>query len=90
MFAQVTISASVNLCLAGNATMVYKRDSKASKHSAEMLAEQFNVLLPRRALQVQSSTVRYCYQHGIPNENLMDGRRVSITFRQNIFKGYNI
>jgi len=75
----------LNLCLAGNAVMVYTRDSKQQRSDgrAAQLAEHYEVKLPRRALQVQSGTVRYDYQHGIPNRCLLDDRRVSITFRQN-------
>jgi len=67
--------------------MVYSRDQHAGKRGA-VLEERYEVQLPRRALQLQSGTVRYDYQHGIPNSHLLEPRRVSITFRQNIYNGY--
>jgi len=76
-----------NLCLAGSAIMVYSRDHGKAGKGKERLKERYLVPLPRRALQVQSGTVRYDYRHGIPNGNLLQDRRVSITFRQNIHRG---
>ena len=76
----------LNLCLAGDAIMTYNRDAKGSKNKRGQgaLQECYNVHLPRRALQIQSGTVRYDFQHQIRNEDLLSPRRVSITFRQNI------
>ena len=48
------------------------------------------VLLPRRALQLQSGSVRYNYRHGIANADFCQARRVSITFRQNKFDKYGV
>ena len=48
------------------------------------------VQLPRRSLQVQSGRVRYNFRHGIAREDLLAERRVSITFRQNRFDGFNV
>ena len=83
-----------NLCLAGDATMVYTKDAKLtsrkSSKRSDTLAKEYEVRLHRRALQIQSGTVRYEYQHGIPNKNLLDDRRMSITFRQNKYKGHNV
>ena len=45
--------------------------------------ESYDVFLGRRSLQLQTGTVRYDFQHGIPNDQLLSDRRVSITFRQN-------
>ena len=66
----------VNLCLAGSATMTYTKDGEPD-------AASYRVLLPRRGLQVQTGEVRYSYRHGISNADLLDARRVSITFRSN-------
>ena len=70
------------------ALQVYSKDRPDAKRGT-LLAEQYEVPLPRRALQVQSGTVRYEYQHGIPNSHFLDDRRVSITFRQNIYNKYH-
>jgi len=77
-----------NLCLGGSAVMIYTKDVAGNKRAGG-LQKQYEVPLPRRALQIQSGTVRYDYQHGIPNQCLLDDRRVSITFRQNIYPGHN-
>ena len=67
----------VNLCLAGDATMTYTRD-RAGRGSA---GETVRARLPRRALQIQSGSVRFDYRHGIANADFHADRRVSITFR---------
>jgi uncharacterized SAM-binding protein YcdF (DUF218 family) len=74
--------------------MTYTRDSKqagggGARASSVGLQESYQVALPRRALQVQSGTVRYSYRHGIPNSQLLHDRRVSITFRQNAASSQN-
>jgi hypothetical protein len=87
-----------NLCLVGDATMVYARDggrpagAQAGKRAgvAAQLDQRYEVHLPRRALQIQSGTVRYEYTHGIPTGNFHSERRVSITFRQNCHPYLNI
>ena len=63
-----------NLSLAGAATMAYNAEKGQGR--------RVDVLLPRRSLQVQAGGVRYDYEHGIPNANLLDPRRVSVTFRE--------
>lgn len=79
-----------NLCLAGDAIMTYLRDKAGGRGGrARALRESYDAHLPRRALQIQSGTVRYDYQHSIPNGQLLSDRRVSITFRQNAFPGHN-
>ena len=64
--------------------MVYVRDGLASKRNSGQLAQRYEVLLPRRSLQIQQGAVRYDYRHSIPNHELLSDRRVSVTFRQNI------
>jgi hypothetical protein len=91
---QLSGAVLVNLCLAGDAIMTYTRDSKqagggGARTSSVGLQESYQVALPRRALQVQSGTVRYSYRHGIPNSQLLHDRRVSITFRQNAAASQN-
>ena len=77
-----------NLCLAGDCIMRYVRDgaknsSVGSFRGGAALKNAYDVHLPRRALQLQTGTVRYDFQHSIPNELLLSDRRVSITFREN-------
>ena len=89
----------INLCLAGDAVMTYSRDQPSAGKGGRAttttnratgggglrrpLPAEFRVPLPRRALQIQSGCVRYDYRHGIANRDLLDDRRVSITFREN-------
>lgn len=81
---QLSGAVLVNLCLAGDAVMTYKASGGGGARSAAAgLQESHLVALPRRALQVQSGTVRYTYRNGIPNHQLLHDRRVRITFRQN-------
>jgi hypothetical protein len=42
---------------------------------------QVRVLLPRCCLQVLTGASRYSYTHAIHKDDLLDPRRVSITFR---------
>ncbi len=79
----------MNLCLAGACVMTYIRDERGGKVRPAGLAARYEVPLPRRALQVQTGTVRYDYMHSIPNGGLLDDRRVSITFRQNVLPEHN-
>ena len=69
--------------------MTYARDKRGggSRASTPLLQDSYDVLLPRRSLQVQSGVVRYSFSHAIANDNLLDPRRVSITFRQNAHYG---
>ena len=74
----------VNLSLAGDARMLYTEDRPATA------AQSVLVLLPRRSLQVQMGRVRYNFRNGIAAGDFLDERRVSITFRQNRFEGFNV
>ena len=76
----------VNLCLAGDATMTYTRD-RAGRGSA---GETVRARLSRRALQIQSGSVRFDYRHGIANADFHADRRVSITFRMNKHPGHRV
>jgi hypothetical protein len=49
---------------------------------AAVLPGQVRVLLPPRCLQVLTGAARYSYTHSIAKEDILDPRRVSITFRQ--------
>mmetsp|Transcript_3181 Transcript_3181/g.3942 ORF Transcript_3181/g.3942 Transcript_3181/m.3942 type:complete len:279 (-) Transcript_3181:140-976(-) len=75
----------VNLSLGGDATMVYTKDGKGGKKKSLGL-DRYEVLLKRRSLQIQTGSVRYNYNHGIPHDNFISDRRVSITFRMNAHK----
>ena len=46
-----------------------------------MSVSQVRISLPRRCLQVLTRDARYSYTHEIRAEDLLDPRRVSITFR---------
>ena len=88
----------VNLSLAGDARMRYTEDRPARRKTlgaaaatpAPVAAKSVLVLLPRRSLQVQMGRVRYNFRHGIAADDFIDERRVSITFRQNRFEGFNV
>ena len=69
----------LTVCLAGAATMTYVADKQRNGEERDA----HKVRLPRRALQVQSGSVRFDYQHAIQNADFHDDRRVSITFRMN-------
>ncbi|KAK9827494.1 hypothetical protein WJX74_005618 [Apatococcus lobatus] len=71
---QMSTEFIVNLSLAGACTMTFTRPGKAPRN--------FDVLLPRRSLQVTTKEARYTYTHSIDLRNFHDPRRVSITFRQ--------
>lgn len=60
-----------NLTLAGGCYMHYTNGK----------APAVRVQLKRRSLQVVTGASRYNYKHGISNDELLDPRRVSITFR---------
>lgn len=64
----------MNLSLSGRVMMTYYHPEDAQ--------QKHKVILPPRCLQLISSTARWEYLHGIENEDLLDARRVSITFRQ--------
>jgi len=39
------------------------------------------VPLPRRSLLILTKAARYEWKHGIPNDNLLSPKRISLTFR---------
>ena len=85
----------VNLSLAGDARMRYTEDrpvarQKLARATTVTSSKSVLVLLPRRSLQVQTGRVRYNFRHGIAAEDFLHERRVSITFRQNRFEGFNV
>lgn len=47
-----------------------------------LFAPQVRILLPPRCVQVLSKDSRYSYTHAIAKEDVLDPRRISITFRQ--------
>ena len=59
------------------------RRATAEKPGVGAPTLKVKVLLPRRALQLQSGSVRYDYRHGIARGDFLGARRVSLTFRQN-------
>ena len=63
----------VNLSMIGNCTMRYRMN----KNHGITIAKT----LPRYSLQVQGGKCRFEWEHGIRNEDLIDGKRVSLTFR---------
>mmetsp|Transcript_2872 Transcript_2872/g.9390 ORF Transcript_2872/g.9390 Transcript_2872/m.9390 type:complete len:321 (-) Transcript_2872:86-1048(-) len=82
-----------NLCLAGSAVMTYTReqgDARPPQQAVGLsrpraLPRSERVPLPRYALQIQTKACRFEYAHAIDNADLVDGERVSITFRQGAF-----
>ena len=64
-----------NLSLAGDCFMVFNNVISLAKESVPVLLEQ-------RTLQVLTGKARYCYSHGIANNDLLSDRRVSITMRE--------
>lgn len=74
-----------NLCLCGDAVMTYLEDPPKGGSP-----EVHRVQLPRRALQIQSGNVRYNFRHSIDASDILSPRRMSITFRQNAFQGFNM
>jgi alkylated DNA repair protein alkB family protein 4 len=64
-----------NISLCGDCYMTYTHGSTGV---------QKRVRLPRRCLQVVTKDSRYAWTHGIANEDLLDERRVSLTFRSSL------
>jgi alkylated DNA repair protein alkB family protein 4 len=62
--------------------MTYERTTTRSSGGGTRGSDRVDVRLPRRSLQIQSGDARYAFAHSIANENLLDPRRVSITFRE--------
>ena len=64
-----------NLSLGCDAVMSYQNDRRPDE-------APHRVTLPRRSMQLQTGNVRFNFQHGIANADLLGERRVSITFRK--------
>ena len=63
-----------NISLLSDSYMTYRH---------EKTGEEVRVFLPRRSLQVVSKESRYDWTHEIRKSDILDSRRVSITFRGN-------
>ncbi|CAM6129207.1 unnamed protein product [Calypogeia fissa] len=72
----------VNLSLAGGCFMTYARELG--------LKEAFRVKLAPRSLQILTGESRYSYTHGIQRNDILDPRRVSMTFRQSVETSQNV
>jgi alkylated DNA repair dioxygenase AlkB len=69
-----------NLSLGCDSVMQYQNDRRPDE-------PPHRVRLPRRSLQLQTGYVRFNFQHGIKNADLLGPRRVSITFRREVKGG---
>lgn len=85
------------LCLGAPAVMVFDKDERPStlKYASESEIERMKsmpkhaeVLLPPRSVHIQCDLVRFWYKHGIPNDKILDKRRVSLTFRDNMLEDH--
>ena len=65
----------MNLSLVGRSIMTY------TKGSSEALHDTIKVDLPRRCLQLVTGDARYKYMHRIDAEDVLDIKRMSITWR---------
>ena len=63
----------VNLSMVGSCVMRYRMNKNQGIEIAKNL--------PRFSLQIQGGKCRFEWEHGIRNEDLIDGKRVSLTFR---------
>jgi len=63
----------INLSMVGSCIMRYRMN----KNQGIEIAKD----LPRFSLQIQGGKCRFEWEHGIRNEDLIDGKRVSLTFR---------
>ena len=63
----------INLSLLGQCNMTYTKASTL---------ETTSVNLPPRCLQIVSGEARWSYLHGIKAEDIIDGQRISVTWRQ--------
>ena len=66
----------MNLSLHGRSRMTY------SKGNSDAIHDKVAVDLPRRCLQLVTGDARYKYKHRIDAEDILDEKRVSITWRQ--------
>ncbi|KAH7373587.1 hypothetical protein KP509_17G063600 [Ceratopteris richardii] len=71
---QISGTILVNLSLCGDCRMTYARERGP--------CEIYKVLLRRRCIQILTGESRYSFTHSILNDDLLDPRRVSMTFRQ--------
>jgi alkylated DNA repair protein alkB family protein 4 len=76
----------MNLSLCGDAKMTYAKPENANLSTNAIATGAFGhtvtVPLPRRCLQLVSGTARWSYTHEIRPADILDPRRVSITWRQ--------
>lgn len=76
----------MNLSLAGNARMTYAKPNNPSLPTSAISTGSFGhtvrVPLPRRCLQLVTGAARWSYTHEIRKEDVLDPRRMSITWRQ--------
>jgi len=63
----------INLSMVGTCIMRYRMNKNQGIEIAKKL--------PRFSLQIQGGRCRFEWEHGIRNEDLIDGKRVSLTFR---------
>ncbi|MCO5561098.1 hypothetical protein L7F22_014719 [Adiantum nelumboides] len=73
---QLSGTVVVNVSLCGDCKMTYERERGPR--------ESYKVLLRRRCIQVLTGESRYNFTHSIHNDDLLDPRRVSMTFRQSL------
>ena len=66
----------MNLSLHGRSRMTY------SKGDSDAFHDKVVVELPRRCLQLVTGDARYKYKHRIDAEDIIDDKRISITWRQ--------
>jgi hypothetical protein len=66
----------MNLSLGGCSIMTY------TKGNSEALHDTVKVNLPRRCLQLVTGDARYKYKHRINAEDVLDQKRMSVTWRQ--------
>ncbi|EFJ43731.1 hypothetical protein VOLCADRAFT_119009 [Volvox carteri f. nagariensis] len=86
----------VNLSLGGAAVMTFARErdkdegghpglqqhQQQQQHPRQSAGDEVRVRLAPRSLQILSRAARYSYTHAIAASDLLDARRVSITFRR--------
>ncbi|MCO5591181.1 hypothetical protein L7F22_045162 [Adiantum nelumboides] len=73
---QLSGTVVVNVSLCGDCKMTYERERGPR--------ESYKVLLRRRCIQVLTGESRYNFTHSIHNDDLLESRRVSMTFRQSL------
>ena len=66
----------MNLSLHGRSRMIY------SKGDSDTVNDVVTVYLPRKCLQLVTGDARYKYKHRINAEDVLDEKRISITWRQ--------